>query len=230
MPSETYRQDMIDRVVAHALAAAKASQDGKTHLVLGDGMTAQRLSLREGGYCARFVRQVYETGCEFGEGRWRYAAPSALEMCKKLADDKHEVTDGSLTPGDIVGINRNCGAYGHVALYVGKSLGKRKLLEAVSPGKTVEGTLGLIAGATVAACVFGYFWLPQIHWAHFLILGFVGGIIGQLGDLCESAIKRSHGKKDASALLPGHGGLLDRMDSLIFLAPFVYYYRIFVIG
>jgi hypothetical protein len=134
MPSETYRQDMIDRVVAHALAAAKASQDGKTHLVLGDGMTAQRLSLREGGYCARFVRQVYETGCEFGEGRWRYAAPSALEMCKKLADDKHEVTDGSLTPGDIVGINRNCGAYGHVALYVGKIQGKDMIAENTSSG------------------------------------------------------------------------------------------------
>ena len=117
-----------------------------------------------------------------------------------------------------------------VALYVGKSLGKRKLLETVSPGKTVEGTLGLILGATLAACAFGYFLVPQIHWVHFLILGFVGGIIGQLGDLCESAIKRSHGKKDASALLPGHGGLMDRMDSLIFLAPFVYYYRIFVIG
>ncbi|HOG11990.1 MAG: phosphatidate cytidylyltransferase [Smithellaceae bacterium] len=117
-----------------------------------------------------------------------------------------------------------------VALYVGKSLGKRKLLEAVSPGKTVEGTLGLIAGSTLAACVFGYFWLPGVHWIHFPVLGFVGGIIGQLGDLCESAIKRSHGKKDASDLLPGHGGLMDRMDSLIFLAPFVYYYRIFVMG
>ncbi len=117
-----------------------------------------------------------------------------------------------------------------VALYVGKSLGKRKLLEAVSPGKTVEGTLGLILGGTLAAFVFGCFWFPQIHWIHFLILGFVGGIVGQLGDLCESAIKRSHGKKDASALLPGHGGLMDRMDSLIFLAPFVYYYRIFLIG
>jgi len=117
-----------------------------------------------------------------------------------------------------------------VALYVGKSLGKRKLIELVSPGKTVEGTIGLIAGATIAACLFGYFLMPGIAIGHFLILGFVGGIIGQLGDLCESAIKRNYGRKDASSLLPGHGGLMDRMDSLIFIAPFVYYYRIFVIG
>jgi phosphatidate cytidylyltransferase len=117
-----------------------------------------------------------------------------------------------------------------VALYVGKAFGKRKLLPLVSPGKTVEGAIGLILGATIAACIFGYFLIPEISVVHFLIMGFVGGIIGQLGDLCESAIKRHYGKKDASSLLPGHGGLMDRMDSLIFVAPFVYYYRIFVIG
>jgi phosphatidate cytidylyltransferase len=117
-----------------------------------------------------------------------------------------------------------------VALYVGKNLGKRKLLEPVSPGKTVEGTLGLMAGGTLGAWIFGYFFLPHVSMIHLLILGLVGGVIGQLGDLCESAIKRNYGKKDASALLPGHGGLLDRLDSLIFVAPFVYYYRIFVIG
>ena len=117
-----------------------------------------------------------------------------------------------------------------VAMYVGKSLGKRKLIELVSPGKTVEGTIGLIGGATIAACLFGYFLIPEIAIVHFLILGFVGSIIGQLGDLCESVIKRNYGRKDASSLLPGHGGLMDRMDSLIFIAPFVYYYRIFVIG
>ncbi len=117
-----------------------------------------------------------------------------------------------------------------VALYVGKSLGKRKLIPLVSPGKTVEGTIGLIVGATIAACLFGYFLIPEISIVHFLILGLVGSIIGQLGDLCESAIKRNYGRKDASSLLPGHGGLMDRMDSLIFVAPFVYYYRIFVIG
>lgn len=117
-----------------------------------------------------------------------------------------------------------------VALYVGKTLGKRKLIPLVSPGKTVEGTIGLIVGATIAGTLFGYFFIPGISWIHFLILGFVGSIIGQLGDLCESAIKRNYGRKDASTLLPGHGGLMDRMDSLIFVAPFVYYYRIFVIG
>lgn len=117
-----------------------------------------------------------------------------------------------------------------VALYVGKSLGKRKLIPLVSPGKTLEGTIGLILGATIAACIFGCFLMPRISIVHFMILGFVAGIIGQLGDLCESSIKRNYGRKDASSLLPGHGGLMDRMDSLIFAAPFVYYYRIFVIG
>ncbi|MFO7569647.1 MAG: phosphatidate cytidylyltransferase [Smithellaceae bacterium] len=117
-----------------------------------------------------------------------------------------------------------------VALYVGKTLGKRKLLALVSPGKTVEGTLGLIVGSSIAACVFGYFLFPDLSIHHFLILGFTGGIIGQLGDLCESSIKRNYGLKDASALLPGHGGLLDRLDSLIFIAPYIYYYKIFVVG
>lgn len=117
-----------------------------------------------------------------------------------------------------------------VALYVGKTFGKRKLIPLVSPGKTVEGTIGLVVGATVAACVFGYFFMPSVPVFHFVILGLIGSMIGQLGDLCESAIKRNYGRKDASSLLPGHGGLLDRLDSLIFVAPFVYYYRIFVMG
>lgn len=117
-----------------------------------------------------------------------------------------------------------------VALYVGKTWGRRKLIALVSPGKTIEGTMGLIVGATVASSLFGYFFMPSMPLFHFLILGFTGGIIGQLGDLCESAIKRNYGRKDASSLLPGHGGVMDRIDSLIFVAPFVYYYRIYVIG
>jgi phosphatidate cytidylyltransferase len=116
------------------------------------------------------------------------------------------------------------------ALYIGKYFGKNKLIVTVSPGKTVEGTIGLVCGSIIACLIFSYFYLPEISLIHIFILAFVGSIIGQLGDLCESAIKRNYGLKDASSLLPGHGGLLDRMDCLIFIVPFVYYYRIFVIG
>jgi phosphatidate cytidylyltransferase len=116
------------------------------------------------------------------------------------------------------------------ALYVGKYFGKHKLIPLVSPGKTVEGTIGLVLGSTMACLIFSYFLFPKVSLIHIAILAFVGSIIGQLGDLCESAIKRNYGLKDASSLLPGHGGLLDRMDCLIFITPVVYYYRIYVIG
>ncbi len=117
-----------------------------------------------------------------------------------------------------------------VALYVGKYFGRHKLVPMVSPGKTVEGLLGLILGSTAACLLFAYFFLPDISPVKIGMLAFVGSIIGQLGDICESAIKRSYGLKDASSILPGHGGILDRLDCLIFIAPFVYYYRMFVIN
>lgn len=117
-----------------------------------------------------------------------------------------------------------------VALYVGKYFGRHKLVPLVSPGKTVEGLLGLILGSTAACLIFAYFFLPEVSLVKIGILAFAGSIIGQLGDICESAIKRSYGLKDASSILPGHGGILDRLDCLIFIAPFVYYYRIFVIN
>ncbi|MGV8059664.1 MAG: phosphatidate cytidylyltransferase [Smithellaceae bacterium] len=116
------------------------------------------------------------------------------------------------------------------ALYIGRNFGRHKLIPLVSPGKTVEGTIGLVLGSTGACLVFAYFIFPDISLVKIGILAFVGSIIGQLGDLSESAIKRNYGFKDASSLLPGHGGLLDRMDCLLFIVPFVYYYRIYVIG
>jgi phosphatidate cytidylyltransferase len=116
------------------------------------------------------------------------------------------------------------------ALYIGKYFGKHKLIPLISPGKTVEGTIGLVFGSTIACLIFGNFLFPHISLIKIGILAFTGSIIGQLGDLCESAIKRNYGLKDASSLLPGHGGLLDRMDCLLFIVPFVYYYRIYVIN
>ncbi len=115
------------------------------------------------------------------------------------------------------------------AYYVGKTIGKRKLIPVVSPGKTVEGTLGLIAGSTAACVLFKVLFFPVLPLIHALILGFLGSIIGQLGDLCESAMKRASGVKDSGSILLGHGGLLDRLDCLIFIAPFVYYYQIFLV-
>lgn len=116
-----------------------------------------------------------------------------------------------------------------VALYVGKYFGKRKLAPAVSPGKTVEGLIGLICGSTAACVGFAYFFLPEIPLVKIAILALTGSIIGQMGDICESAFKRNYGIKDAGSILPGHGGILDRLDCLLFIVPYVYYYRIFVI-
>lgn len=116
-----------------------------------------------------------------------------------------------------------------VALYVGKYFGKHKLVPLVSPGKTVEGLAGLVLGSTIACLIFSHYFLPEIPLMQIGILAFTGSLIGQLGDICESAIKRYYGMKDASSLLPGHGGILDRLDCLIFIAPYVYYFRLFVI-
>jgi phosphatidate cytidylyltransferase len=115
------------------------------------------------------------------------------------------------------------------AYYVGKNFGRRKLLPLVSPNKTVEGTVGLFIGSTVGCIVFQQLFLSDLTVWHAAALGFFGSVLGQLGDLCESAMKRASGVKDSGAILPGHGGILDRLDCLIFIAPFVYYYKIYII-
>ena len=113
--------------------------------------------------------------------------------------------------------------------FAGKYLGKRKLYPAVSPNKTWAGSIGgvLAAGAGGA----GIKLIPQIEllhvpWFDVMFLAVVGSVIGQVGDLCESLLKRSAGVKDSGQLLPGHGGLLDRVDAVLFIAPFVYVYVI----
>ena len=115
------------------------------------------------------------------------------------------------------------------AYYVGKNFGKKKLLPLVSPNKTVEGTVGLFVGSTAGCVLFQQIFFPALPLKHAAAMGFFGSVLGQLGDLCESAMKRASGVKDSGVILPGHGGILDRLDCLIFIAPFVYYYYIFVI-
>ena len=114
------------------------------------------------------------------------------------------------------------------SFYVGRVWGKRKLIPLVSPGKTLAGAIGSFAGAVTGCILFERFFFPDLSPLHAITLGFGGSIFGQLGDLCESLIKRSSGVKDSGFMMPGHGGVLDRVDSLIFTIPFVYYYHLFV--
>jgi phosphatidate cytidylyltransferase len=106
--------------------------------------------------------------------------------------------------------------------YGGRAFGRRPLAPVISPKKTVEGAvMGLIAG-TVAVVVLGRIWLPGVSIPILVLLGPTLVALGMAGDLFESLIKRSAGVKDASSLIPGHGGVLDRIDALLFAAP-VYY-------
>ena len=123
-----------------------------------------------------------------------------------------------------------------MALYVGKACGKRKFCPAVSPKKTVEGSLGGLAGSVLAAVIIFLLshWLCNAEtlsylpaWWQYPLLGLVGGFVGQMGDLFASLVKRHCGLKDFSSIFPGHGGMLDRLDSVLFMAVLMYCYRLF---
>ncbi len=112
------------------------------------------------------------------------------------------------------------------AFYVGTYFGKRKLCPAVSPGKTVEGFLGGMAGALVAGFFMKGVFLPDLGWFSCFLLFPLVGAFGPLGDLFESAMKRASGIKDSGHIIPGHGGILDRIDALLFVAPLFYLFMI----
>ena len=106
--------------------------------------------------------------------------------------------------------------------YTGRSLGRHKLSPLVSPKKTVEGALGGFVIAPAVAAAAGRWWLPQVPTGRLLLIAFALVGLGIAGDLFESLLKRSAGVKDSSALIPGHGGVLDRIDALLFAAPAFY--------
>ncbi len=112
------------------------------------------------------------------------------------------------------------------AYFVGRAIGKHPLAPHISPKKTWEGSIGSIAGSLLVAYGF-HFWLP-IPVPHLLAMATLGNIAGQMGDLLESACKRSAGVKDSGSLLPGHGGVLDRIDALILCIPVIWYYLVLV--
>lgn len=111
-----------------------------------------------------------------------------------------------------------------VAFFLGSALGRRKLAPGLSPGKTVEGAAGGLAGGVLGALAVWAAGLPGVPAWHAALLGFAVAVLGMLGDLLESLLKRWAGVKDSGRLFPGHGGMLDRLDSLLFGAPVLYYY------
>jgi phosphatidate cytidylyltransferase len=114
------------------------------------------------------------------------------------------------------------------AYFAGRAFGKHKLYEAVSPKKTVEGALGGLAGSTAGALLASFVYLRSLPALHAIAFGIVGGALGQLGDLGESLLKRSVGVKDSGGIVPGHGGILDRVDALLVTSTLAYLYVLFV--
>lgn len=111
------------------------------------------------------------------------------------------------------------------AYFTGVLIGKHKLAPVLSPKKTIEGSIGGIVGSTLLCGLFGWLVMRDIF-VHCLIIGALGGVFSQVGDLAASAIKRKLGIKDYGHLIPGHGGILDRIDSILFTAPLVFYYLV----
>ena len=109
------------------------------------------------------------------------------------------------------------------AFFVGKNLGKRKLFESVSPKKTIEGFLGGVFFTLITAFLVSYF-CDFLSLTNLLVISLIASILGTIGDLVESKFKRQANTKDSGTIMPGHGGILDRLDSLLFVAPFVYLY------
>jgi phosphatidate cytidylyltransferase len=115
------------------------------------------------------------------------------------------------------------------AYYAGSYLGRHKLCPSVSPNKTIEGALGGLAASLCMGAILKNFFLAKSPWGLSILLFLVIGVAGQVGDLFESVIKRSANVKDSGGILPGHGGMLDRIDALLFVAPVTYFFKEYIL-
>lgn len=114
------------------------------------------------------------------------------------------------------------------AFLIGKNFGKRKLFESVSPKKTIEGFIGGLLFAVLMSFIISIY-SKDFSFLNWMIIAIIISVIGTIGDLIESKFKRFANIKDSGTIMPGHGGILDRLDSLLFVAPFVYLYVKFII-
>jgi phosphatidate cytidylyltransferase len=115
------------------------------------------------------------------------------------------------------------------AYYGGRKFGRRLIAPTISPGKTIEGALFGLLGSLVGGLIANFWFFKEVSLLHCLLAALICGTIGQIGDFAESILKRTAGVKDSSGLFPGHGGFLDRIDSLLFAGPALYlYHRLFL--
>ncbi len=115
------------------------------------------------------------------------------------------------------------------AFFIGRAIGRHKLAPRISPGKTWEGAIGGVIGGIIGSLVMVAIFSLPLSYGQTVLLGIVVSVLGQFGDLAESLLKRNTGVKDSGKLMPGHGGLLDRMDSVLLAGVVVYLYYVFVV-
>lgn len=115
------------------------------------------------------------------------------------------------------------------AYLVGVNFGKRKLFPSVSPKKSVEGFIGGLLGCIIVSIFIAYYLYPSIALVHWVLMAILASSLGTIGDLIQSKLKRTAGVKDSGKIMPGHGGMYDRLDSVLYASPFIYAYLIYVI-
>ncbi len=192
---------IVPALVIAALAAEMLRGAPFDKMILSVGATVLGVL-----YVALLGGHLVALRMDFGES----ATPGAFSISTHLLSFFFLVLMGSDT-----------GAY-----YTGRALGKHKLAPTVSPGKTWEGAAGGLAASLLMAALAHYWFFPELQLRAALVQAAVMNVLGVVGDLVESALKRGANAKDAASILPGHGGFLDRLDSLLFNAPLIYYFAL----
>lgn len=183
---------------------------GTVVLVLGYGVARYRVMETIGGRLSTWLAAIFYCGLLF----------STLVILKK-----HDEDGGWVLLAMAISWFGDTGAY-----FTGKAIGGPKIYPAISPNKTWSGSVGGLVAAVLAALLAKLVWLDELTWLDVFLVGIPAGAIGQVGDFAESLFKRSFGVKDSGNLLPGHGGMLDRVDALLFTAPYVYVCTEYLVG